>query len=67
MNHKNSWSEESTAPEPNDRPQRKIIISNNNSSRTIPSNDIPKDILIVASKLKKYVKDGTTISIRQQA
>ncbi len=64
MNHKNSWAEEETAPakETEQRaPIRKIVSSNKPSTTTSAAataarGDIPKDVLIVASKLKAYVK-----------
>lgn len=57
MNHKNSWAEEETAP--GREPVRRIVSSPKSSSPTSShstNNEIPKDILVVASKLKAYVK-----------
>lgn len=53
MNHKSSWAEENRAPSSDDNHSpRRIIISN--SSQKISEDH---EILIVASKLKQYVKD----------
>lgn len=58
MNHKNSWAEENISPSSNDTgPSRRLITSKKsiNSANT-------EDILIVASKLKKYIKDKHDIN-----
>jgi histone H3/H4 len=55
MNHKSSWAEENRAPKKgkneNEAPRR-IIIANKTSSP-----ELEQDILIVASKLKAYIKE----------
>ena len=62
MNHKSSWAEEERAPQKEDEkdqkraPQRRMVPSNSSSSTIIPKGDYPVDILIVASKLKTYIK-----------
>ena len=60
MNHKSAWAEEEKAPlqaESQERIPRKIIVASKSSaSSTGQSNQVPHDILIVASKLKAYVK-----------
>lgn len=57
-NHKSAWAEEETAPAENREPRRILVKAKNdpaaNTSR--PSGEVPRDILIVASKLKAYVK-----------
>jgi hypothetical protein len=67
MNHKNAWAEEEVAPvksevlvSPIEQPVRRIVVS---PSGRPPSQEQPTgkadetEILIVASKLKQYVKD----------
>lgn len=58
MNHKSSWAEENRAPKQGEEDKtsdapRRILITN----RTTTDQDQELDILIVASKLKQYVKD----------
>lgn len=64
MNHKSSWAEEMRSPkkealtvseETNNAPRRIIIQSKTSSSST--NNENSDEILIVASKLKQYIKD----------
>lgn len=59
MNHKNAWAEENRSPAMPDQaqPVRRIV-----SSPSSPSPVIEKEILIVASKLKQYVKDKYDLS-----
>ena len=65
MGHKSAYAEEMRAPykdqvEGVSSPRRKKIIINNKKGPNSPSSvssNFDKDILIVASKLKKYVKD----------
>ncbi|MBH48786.1 MAG: hypothetical protein CME71_11515 [Halobacteriovorax sp.] len=61
MNHKSSWAEEERAPSKeqaaNEREPRRIIVSAPKSSTQGSSNDFPLDTLIVASKLKNYIKE----------
>ncbi len=66
MNHKSAWAEEERAPSVNaasaqqSREPKRIIVS---SSKPQNSNsDYPKEVLIVASKLKSYVKDRYDIN-----
>ena len=61
MNHKTSWAEENRSPKKeNYRPEgdenapRRIIV---NSPRSESSDANEEEILIVASKLKQYIKD----------
>ena len=63
MNHKSSWAEEETAPskESERQPVRRIVSSPKSSPTTSAAasaarGDVPRDVLIVASKLKAYVK-----------
>lgn len=62
MNHKSAWAEEERAPSKEasqtleQREPKRIIVGQSKSS-TINNNNAPKEILIVASKLKSYVKD----------
>lgn len=54
-----AWAEEETAPRRSDegRPRRKIVSTKPASSENPMSDSYERDILIVASKLKKYIKD----------
>jgi histone H3/H4 len=59
MNHKSSWAEENRAPKKEDvvmenAPKRILVQSKPSSSN---ATDDSQDILIVASKLKQYIKD----------
>jgi len=67
MSHRSGWAEEHTSPDnqpddlrdgPNvrDKPRRRIVAKSNSSSGVIPKGDFPRDVLVVASKLKAYVK-----------
>lgn len=59
LNHKNAWAEEERAPSEDTikKPKRRIIINSvEKTSSSSTKADIPYDILIVASKLKAYVK-----------
>ncbi len=49
LGHKSAWAEEAVAKE-----AKRIMVS---SSTSQTKREIPRDILIVASKLKNYVKD----------
>lgn len=63
MNHKNAWAEESRSPAKpvttSDQPVRRIV-----TTPTAVSKDSPMEteVLIVASKLKQYVKDKYDLS-----
>ncbi len=63
MNHKSSWAEEERAPGREqalaqaDRQPKRIIVSSPKSSSSSGGSDYPVDVLIVASKLKNYVKE----------
>ena len=66
MNHKSSWAEENRSPKKEDFQNsteaqvapRRIIVQPKASSEAPLSNDVSEeDILIVASKLKAYIKD----------
>jgi histone H3/H4 len=58
MNHKNAWAEENRSPmkseATHDQPVRRIVVSTSSSAKESPAET---EILIVASKLKQYVKD----------
>lgn len=63
MNHKSAWAEEERAPSKEEamaqenseaRQPKRVIVS---SKPTSNNDNYPKDILIVASKLKAYVKE----------
>tara|TARA_R110002049_G_scaffold209706_4_gene380613 strand:+ start:1279 stop:1593 length:315 start_codon:yes stop_codon:yes gene_type:complete len=62
MNHKSAWAEEEKAPSKEasiaeqKREPKRIIVSNSKPS-TQQNSNYPKDTLIVASKLKAYVKE----------
>jgi hypothetical protein len=69
MGHKSAWAEEEKAPttkNESDRPRRRIVAG---SSGGKPVN-YPMDILIVASKLKDYVKQkhgmNTSANVMEQ-
>ena len=60
MGHVSAGAHEERAPSSSDesRPRRRIVSSSPSSEgRTIPAGDFEREVLIVASKLKKYVKD----------
>lgn len=66
MNHKSAWAEEERAPSreqamassASEREPRRVIVNSKPAASMVAANnvDVPKDILIVASKLKNYVK-----------
>jgi hypothetical protein len=66
MNHKSAWAEEMRSPATaeEEKPRRRIIAGSskakNNTSNS--SGNYPIDILIVASKLKNYVKEKHGLS-----
>lgn len=62
MNHKSSWAEENRSPrkenyhpEQNSEGQRRIIVTS--APKSSVENAVDDEILIVASKLKAYIKD----------
>lgn len=64
MNHKSAWAEEETAPssgtfEADSKSRRRIVSSPKSSTSTSTSsnNNIPKEVLIVISKMKAYIKE----------
>ncbi len=70
MNHKNAGADENFAPSKSssdispERSPRKIIIpsSSTNSPRIIPNQESSQEILIVASKLKHYIRDKSDMN-----
>jgi len=62
MNHKSAWAEEETAPSTlgDVEAPRRILVTNtgghSQGSSFKDNKNIPKDILVVASKLKNYIK-----------
>ena len=72
MNHKDAWAEENTAPshayvegDMDARQPKKILIKSSNAAGTATparNANVPMDVLIVASKLKLYVKEKHDIS-----
>jgi len=72
LNHKSAWAEEERAPSKqsflnnlplnNEKPRRRIIVVNKTQENSVNSN-IPKDILIVASKLKAYIKNRSDMNV----
>ncbi len=64
LNHKDAWAQEELSPdqpqetvlEESERAPRRIVVSSGGPSVNISSADVPNDILIVASKLKNYIK-----------
>jgi len=63
MNHKNAWAQEERSPakaeEVKEAPVRRIVVpqASSMSATPTPSSPMEQEILIVASKLKQYVKD----------
>lgn len=64
MNHKSSWAEENRSPkkenyqsEEDTNAPRRILVTNRTSESSAVGDASEEDILIVASKLKQYVKD----------
>jgi len=59
MNHKSAWAEENRAPnavqEGEPRSPRRIVVSSGGASAPAQNGEL--EVLIVASKLKSYVKD----------
>ncbi len=66
MNHQSAWAEENRAPSktlsPADQPQPVRRIVNSPSASSSKSSPMDTEILIVASKLKQYVKDKHDLS-----
>jgi hypothetical protein len=61
MNHKSSWAEENIAPsktaEGEQKPRRRIVTSSTKSGTvSSASGDVPREVLVVASKFKAFVK-----------
>jgi len=59
MSHRSGWAEEHISPDnvaDGDRPRRRIVAKSKSSSGIIPKGDYPRDVLVVASKLKAYIK-----------
>lgn len=65
LGHKSAWAEEERAPTVVDsgeeRAPKRILVSSSSSSGG-NREDIPEDILIVASKLKQYIKSKHDLS-----
>ena len=67
LNHKNAWAEEerspaqAQAPSQASQPVRRIIVPSH-SAGPGPASPMDTEILIVASKLKQYVKDKYDLS-----
>lgn len=64
MNHKSSWAEENRSPKKEDyrlegdeSAPRRIIVNNRPAESAVSGFANEEDILIVASKLKQYIKD----------
>ena len=66
MNHKSSWAEENRSPKKEDylkesptqaAPRRIIVQSKSSNESTVVNQASEEEILIVASKLKAYIKD----------
>jgi histone H3/H4 len=59
MNHKSAWAEENRSPsKENSTPEvRRIIVNSTTSNENKTSSSMDHEILIVASKLKQYIKD----------
>lgn len=59
MNHKNAWAEEEVAPHSNQEIEsgRRILVTSKSTESPLSSSELDQDILIVASKLKNYIKE----------
>ena len=61
MGHRSAWAEEKTAPRKennrDDKNPRRIIVKSNTKKESERA-QIPRDTLIVASKLKSYIKEA---------
>ena len=66
MNHKNAWAEEGRSPRrpdvQNNQPVRRIIVEQGKTAPATSSSSMEDEVLIVASKLKQYVKDKYDLS-----
>ena len=66
MNHKNAWAEENRSPAKaevtNEHPVRRIVSTPAAVSSSSANSAMDTEILIVASKLKQYVKDKYDLS-----
>jgi hypothetical protein len=65
MNHKNAWAEEARSPaKPEAQPEHQVrrIVVQQSSSNVASSSSMDSEVLIVASKLKQYVKDKYDLS-----
>jgi hypothetical protein len=69
LGHKSAWAEEERAPtsvdgsdHDQDRAPRRILVSSQGDPSNSIKEEIPEDILIVASKLKQYVKTKYDLS-----
>jgi len=65
MNHRNGWAEENISPDKMstdvnasspERSPRRIMVQSKNVAGVIPKGNYPREVLIVVSKLKAYVK-----------
>ncbi len=63
MNHKSAWAEEEKAPHheySEERPRRRIVASSpqmsSSNEKSAKDSELPKDVLVVVSKLKAYIK-----------
>ncbi|HXH75273.1 MAG TPA: hypothetical protein VNJ08_09930 [Bacteriovoracaceae bacterium] len=64
MNHKSAWAEERRSPRKEDAVpetaesvRRVLVQPKSGSSSNLPSSSMDQEVLIVASKLKQYIKD----------
>ena len=63
MNHKSSWAEENRSPVKNTESGPRRILVNSGSTQNNSTSAISNDeILVVASKLKQYIKDKHDMS-----
>ncbi len=66
MNHKNAWAEEERSPAQSDagteQQVRRIVVQPSANRAITPSSTMDYEVLIVASKLKQYVKDKYDLS-----
>lgn len=63
MNHKNGWCEDRISPKKEQEGVRRLVIPQKVTTQTTQtSNALENEILIVASKLKQYIKDKHDLS-----
>jgi hypothetical protein len=57
MNHKSSWAEERRSPKKEEEGVRRIVVTPKSAEDKVATSSMEHEVLIVASKLKQYIKD----------